>query len=58
MRIVADGRTATIQLERPVPVLVLYWTAASDLHGEVHFYRDVYGRDGAVLSALDAPAQR
>ena len=58
MRVVADGRTATIQLERPVPVLLLYWTAASDLHGEVHFYRDVYGRDGAVLSALDAPARR
>ena len=26
--------------------------------GELHFYRDVYGRDAAVLTALDAIAPR
>ncbi len=47
----------TLTLDLPVPrlVLVLYWTAAVDLDGDVHFYRDVYGRDGALLEALDAP---
>jgi L,D-transpeptidase YcbB len=53
---IATGRTRTITLPRPVPVLVLYWTASADLHGELHFYRDVYGRDAAVLAALDGPA--
>jgi murein L,D-transpeptidase YcbB/YkuD len=58
MRMVASDRTATVQLERPIPVLILYWTASADLHGELHFYRDIYGRDGAVLSALAASASR
>jgi murein L,D-transpeptidase YcbB/YkuD len=58
MRIVASDRTVTMQLERPIPVLVLYWTASADLHGELHFYRDIYGRDGAVVSALASPASR
>jgi L,D-transpeptidase YcbB len=49
---IAGGRTRTITLETPLPVLVLYWTALADLHGELHFYRDVYGRDEAVLRAL------
>ncbi len=39
-------------------MLLLYWTAAADLHGELHFYRDIYGRDAAVLHALDARAGR
>jgi murein L,D-transpeptidase YcbB/YkuD len=32
---------------------VLYWTAATDLHGELHFYRDIYQRDAALLDVLD-----
>jgi murein L,D-transpeptidase YcbB/YkuD len=58
MRVVASDRTGTVQLERPIPVLILYWTASADLHGEIHFYRDIYGRDGAVLNALATPAGR
>jgi murein L,D-transpeptidase YcbB/YkuD len=53
-RAIALGTTRTIDLAEPLPVLVLYWTASADLHGELHFYRDVYGRDPAVLAALDA----
>lgn len=52
---IATGRTRTIPLENPLPVLVLYWTASADLHGELHFYRDVYRRDEALLRALDQP---
>ena len=51
---IATGETRVIRLHRPIPVLVLYWTASADRHGELHFYRDVYGRDGALLAALDA----
>jgi len=54
-RAIATGRTQTIPLARPLPVLILYWTASADLHGELHFYRDVYQRDAAVLAALDRP---
>jgi murein L,D-transpeptidase YcbB/YkuD len=51
---IARGATVTIPLRRPLPVLLLYWTAAADLHGELHFYRDVYARDEPLLRALDA----
>jgi murein L,D-transpeptidase YcbB/YkuD len=49
---IATGETRTIQLPAPVPTLMLYWTASTDLHGELHYYRDVYGRDAALLEAL------
>jgi L,D-transpeptidase YcbB len=49
---IADGRTRTISLPTPVPVLILYWTASTDLHGELHFYRDTYARDVDVLRGL------
>ncbi len=48
----ASGQTRTIPLREPLPVLILYWTAAVDLHGELHFYPDVYGRDPALSAAL------
>ena len=50
---IASGETRTIDLATPVPVLVLYWTASADLHGDLHFYGDPYGRDEAVLTGLD-----
>lgn len=50
---IADGETRTIQLTHPLMVFVLYWTAAADGDGVVHYYRDVYDRDPEVLSALD-----
>jgi L,D-transpeptidase YcbB len=52
---IATGVNRTITLERPLPVLILYWTASADLHGELHFYRDVYGRDPALFRALNTP---
>ena len=51
---IASGRTRTIRLPKPVPVYVLYWTAAVDLDGVLHFHQDVYGRDAGVLAALEA----
>lgn len=45
----------TVVLEQTVPVHLLYWTAWSTADGPVHFRRDVYNRDAAVHSALNAP---
>jgi murein L,D-transpeptidase YcbB/YkuD len=53
-----SGETRTIRLRKPVDVFVLYWTAAVDADGALHFHRDVYDRDAAVLRALDAPPDR
>lgn len=54
-RAIATGRTQTIDVGSRVPVMILYWTASTDLHGELHFYADVYDRDAAILAALDRP---
>lgn len=48
-----EGKTRTIRLKRPWPVLVLYWTAELDGGGSVRFLRDVYQRDAALLKALN-----
>jgi len=53
--VVALGRETTVPLPEPVSVLVLYWTAWADQEGAVHFRPDLYGRDGPLLQALDAP---
>jgi murein L,D-transpeptidase YcbB/YkuD len=51
-----DGDTEqTVMLTQKVPVHLLYWTAWADADGPVHFRRDVYDRDQAVRSALNAP---
>jgi murein L,D-transpeptidase YcbB/YkuD len=51
----ATGKTRTIVLRKPLPVLILYWTAVAGGDGRVHFLPDVYARDPAVIRGLDAP---
>lgn len=48
-----SGRTQRVYLKKPLPVLILYWTAEADADGRVHFRKDVYDRDQRVLEALD-----
>ena len=52
---VATRKMQTVNLARPVPVLLLYWTAQPLANGQVTFRNDVYGRDPPLLKALDAP---
>ncbi len=53
--VVASGRTQTIFLDKPMPIMLLYWTAEPDEAGRVSFLPDVYGRDPAVVTALAEP---
>jgi murein L,D-transpeptidase YcbB/YkuD len=50
-----SGRTQRLRLPRPVPIMLLYLTAYADENGTINFRHDVYGRDAAVLAALDGP---
>jgi murein L,D-transpeptidase YcbB/YkuD len=50
-----SGKTTTVFLSKPLPILLLYWTANVDPEGVVHFYRDVYQRDPPIARALDGP---
>ena len=52
---VADGETQTARLSKPVPVLLIYWTADRDDDGSIVFKADPYDRDARELAALDSP---
>ena len=53
--VVASGEVTTVTLAATVPVHIVYLTAVPDAEGGVRFVDDVYGRDAAVVAALDAP---
>ena len=46
-----DG-TVVVELERPVPVLIVYGTAVVREDGEVRFFDDLYGYDAELERAL------
>jgi L,D-transpeptidase YcbB len=51
--ILASGRTTRINLPKPLPVLLVYFTAWMDEAGVVQFREDVYERDARVIAALN-----
>lgn len=52
--VVHQGHSETVFLNRPLPIVIVYWTVSVGATGELRFARDVYRRDPAVLRALDA----
>lgn len=54
-RLTLSGRTETVFLPKPMPIMLLYWTAEVDAEGRISFFPDVYGRDPAVIAALAQP---
>jgi len=52
-RAMHEGRdNFTVNLTKPVPILIVYGTAIVEEDGEAHFYRDMYGHDAALETAL------
>ena len=47
------GKTQTVFLKQPLPVLIVYWTVSVGASGELRYARDVYSLDPVVLRALD-----
>jgi len=52
--VIKSGKTETVNLQKPLPVLILYWTAQPTADGQIMFRSDVYGRDPPLLRALDS----
>jgi L,D-transpeptidase YcbB len=48
------GETVNVNLDRSVPVLIVYWTVSVGASG-VHTMQDFYSLDPPLLSALNAP---
>ncbi|MEO1501422.1 MAG: L,D-transpeptidase family protein [Pseudomonadota bacterium] len=51
-RTLATRKEAYVNLEKHVPVHIIYRTVFTTAKGEVHFRRDVYGRDAKIWNAL------
>ena len=43
-----------VNLDRPIPVLVVYGTAVVISNGDVHFFDDIYGHDKSLEELLNA----
>ncbi|WP_208858065.1 L,D-transpeptidase family protein [Halomonas aestuarii] len=56
--LVSEGVTRNISLERPVPVILHYWTVDPSEDGRLVFRPDIYERDAALREALDRPLPR
>lgn len=52
--VIATRALRVVPLQRPIPVHVTYLTAWAERDGTVHFRRDAYNRDGAVIVAYRA----
>jgi murein L,D-transpeptidase YcbB/YkuD len=50
---VDSGETRTVRLDRPVRLLLIYWTVDEDDDGRVMFRQDVYDRDPPLARALN-----
>ncbi|OCX63187.1 peptidoglycan-binding protein [Thioclava sp. SK-1] len=51
-RILKTGKEATVFLENPIPVHLVYFTAWPTARGKMEYRRDVYGRDAALYDGL------
>ena len=50
------GRSSTLRLTEPIPVVITYITAIAD-GGRMHFYPDIYGHDKLLDDALRQRSQ-
>jgi murein L,D-transpeptidase YcbB/YkuD len=50
---IASGKTKQLNFAKPVPVYIVYFSAAGLNDGRIVDYADLYGRDGKALAALN-----
>ena len=50
---VDSGKSQTVVLREPLPVLIVYWTVSVGASGEPCYAKDVYNLDARLLKALD-----
>jgi murein L,D-transpeptidase YcbB/YkuD len=54
-QVLESKKTTRVDLETPMPVMLLYWTAEAEEDGTMRFRKDFYDRDAAVIEGLDEP---
>lgn len=53
-RTLKKGKEATLRLDQPVPVHLVYFTAYPARDGHMTYFDDVYGRDAKLYDALES----
>ncbi|NCA71845.1 MAG: murein L,D-transpeptidase [Sphingobacteriia bacterium] len=56
--VVERGRTRYVDLDEPLPILLVYLTASADASGRLRLRDDIYARDPALLDAFSKPVSR
>jgi murein L,D-transpeptidase YcbB/YkuD len=51
--VIGSRKTIRVNLEKPVTVMLLYWTTDVGENGAVSFYNDVCSRDARIIRGLD-----
>lgn len=51
-RFLNTGREASVKIDKPVPVHLVYFTAYPSADGKISYWNDVYGRDARIYDAL------
>jgi murein L,D-transpeptidase YcbB/YkuD len=52
-----SGEYTRVPFTTTMPVYITYFTMATDIDGDMHTFKDIYGRDAPVLAALDQPRE-
>jgi murein L,D-transpeptidase YcbB/YkuD len=50
-----SGDYTRVPVQKTMPVYITYFTMGRDITGTLRTFKDLYGRDAPVLSALHAP---
>jgi murein L,D-transpeptidase YcbB/YkuD len=49
-----SGKYTRIAFQKPMPVYITYFTMATDIDGKLSSFKDIYGRDDAVVASFNA----
>ena len=49
-----SGKYTRVAFQKPMPVYITYFTMATDINGELSSFKDIYGRDDAVVASFNA----
>ncbi len=50
-----SGKYTKVEFQKKMPVYITYFTMATDIGGQLSSFKDIYGRDEAVLASFSAP---
>lgn len=55
VKLVTSGKYTRVPMTKSFPVYITYFTMATDISGKFGQFKDIYGRDTAVLASFAAP---